>query len=232
MSNGLIWGSNVLQMLQEIGNDGNVVAVIRHSERPDFDTLPSDKWENVGLTAKGTIVATDFGHKLSELQNTKSYKILGWGLKRCVDTAEAISAGARDGGCPITGLKSIVLKSPVANREAYYRALFSGKWDLWNKMIDDWLNNDTQQTIMIPARQYAREVYQSLFAEEFSSSDKITVIVTHDLHILPLARLLFPFTSRYLDFLNGIVLKVNGDQITVGFDGKFVVVNSKDMILY
>lgn len=66
-----------------------------------------------------------------------------------MDTAEAISAGARNEGRQITGPASIALKSPVADREGVLQSLFSGKWDLWNKMIDDWLNDDTQQTIMI-----------------------------------------------------------------------------------
>lgn len=230
MTNEPIWGSNILRILKEIGSDGNVVAVIRHSERPNFDALPPDKWENVGLTEKGTKEAIIFGQNLVNVHTKKSYKILAWGLKRCIDTAEAISKGAQNQGCDINGPSKVNLQSPVANNEAYYNALFSGKWDYWNKMIDDWLNDDATQSIMVPARRYARHIYKSLLAEEFNSSEKITLIVTHDLHILPLARLIFPSASRLIDYLNGVVLKIKDNECHIGFEREFLAVNRKDIL--
>lgn len=157
MYNEPIWGAKVLQMLRGLVG-GNIVAVIRHSERPNFDNLPCHEWENVGLTTKGTIAATKFGAALSEFENAKSFQIFGWGLKRCIETAEAISKGARNGGCNIDGPSSIILKSPIADREAYDKPLFSCKWDLWDQMINDWLIDETPQTIMLPSRQYGRDL--------------------------------------------------------------------------
>ena len=217
-------------MLEEVGIDGNAVAVIRHSERPSFDNLPCHEWEKVGLTAKGNLEATKFGAFLGRFQTVRSFQVFGWGEKRCVETAEAISKGAQRESAEVIGPVSINLKSPIADRIAYDKALFSFKWDLWDRMISDWLIDETPQTIMLPARKWAKEICHALISKTFCLHGKISIIVTHDLHILPVCRLFFPSASRSLDYLNGVVLKVNCDQVIVGFNGEYVKIKNKESL--
>lgn len=212
----LLRGSRVLRLMGVLKRGLQTVAVIRHSERPSFDNLPYHEWDDAGLTDKGTKEAVRFGRSIAQTQNPKCLQISWWGLKRCALTAEAISEGARDEGCPVLGPYPIAFKSPIARREEYDKALHSGQWD---QFISDWLRDESPQVAMVPARQYAKEIYRALLAAELCSPGKITIVVTHDLHILPLARLFFPSSSRWIDYLDGMVLKVEDKIVSIGFDG-------------
>ena len=219
MFDNLVWGGRVLQLLRIFRGGDQKVAVIRHSERPSFDDLPYHEWDYAGLTDKGTEAALRFGRAIGAAQNPKCLQILWWGLRRCALTAEAISEGAREEGCHVLAPSVIALKSPIAKREEYNKALHSGQW---NQFIANWLLDESPQVAMVPAQRYAKEIYRSLLAVEMRSADRITIIVTHDLHILPLVRLVFSSSSRWIDYLDGVVFRVEGEKIDIGFDGVIV----------
>jgi hypothetical protein len=98
-------------------------------------------------------------------------------------------------------------------------------------MINGWLGDESPQVFMVPARQYAKEIYRALLSEELCSAGKITIIVTYDLNILPLVKFFFPSSSSWLDFLNGVVLKAEGEKTSVGFDGAITEFKHRDLFL-
>lgn len=147
---------------------GQTVAIVRYSERPSFDNLPRCQWDSVELMRTGTEVATAFGAELAAEGTIKCLQTFSWGLKRSWLTSQAISHGARQAGCRVLGPSSLQLKSPIANHEEYEKAFASGQWD---RFVSDWLNGNDPQVAMVPARQYAKEVYRSLLGADLCVRD-------------------------------------------------------------
>jgi hypothetical protein len=119
------------------------------------------------------------------------------------------------------------LRSPIANHEEYEKALASGQWD---RLVSDWLNGNDPQGAMVPARQYAKEIYRSLLRADICVPDATTIIATHDLHILPLSRYFLASSPSGVDYLDGVVLKVNRDQVKIGFNTTVVSVPLKELL--
>jgi hypothetical protein len=142
-------------------------------------------------------------------------------------TSQAISEGARQAGCHVIGPSSLELKSPIANSEEYEKALASGQTD---RIVSDWLNGIDSQGAMVPARRYAKEIYRSLLGADLCVPDAATVIATHDLHILPLSRYFLASSPSGVDYLNGVVLKVNGDQVKIGFNATVFSVQLNELL--
>ncbi len=206
----LSWGNQTLQIIDRLGY-GTKLAIIRHSERPSFDNLPYSEWDIAELTTKGYDVAVEFGKILGIMSKVKNVQVFGWGLKRCQLTAMAISKGAEQAGCRVTGPSPISLKSPIADRVEYEGALHSGQWE---SFLTSWLENSNKnQTAMVPIDRYAKEIFGSLLRSGIISSDSITIIATHDLHILPLMAHAFSKPQRTLDYLDGIVIQPKWDTI-------------------
>jgi hypothetical protein len=219
MDRNLRWGSKIIQMLEELDGKGHSVIMIRHSERPDFDNIPQEQWDSVDLTEAGIAEARNFGKALVTQDKIRDLQVFGWGFKRCQTTAQAICEGATSQSNRVHKPTKISLKSPVANGNEYRKALVSLTWD---KFIGDWLKDG--QSAMVPARKYAEEIYLSLLRDDVCHPGKTTVIATHDLFIIPLARYYFASSSHYVDFLDGVVLQINGNQLKVGYGGEIKTV--------
>ncbi len=217
MERNLRWGAEIVQMLGQLDGQGHIVIMIRHSERPSFENIPREQWDSVDLTATGIEEARNFGRALVGHHKVNDLQVFGWGFRRCQTTARAICEGATQQSNREHRHREISLRSPVVNGDEYRRALYSRPW---NQFIGDWLNDGMRQTAMIPARKYAEEIYLSLLREDICHPSKTTVIATHDLFIIPLARYYFPESLHYVDFLDGVVLQINGDQLSVGYRGK------------
>ena len=209
----LEWGNKILKAAEQLKAQENLVLIMRHSERPSFDNIPFEQWRHVELTGKGIEVAKGFGREISG--RTKSLRVHHWGSKRCFMTADAISIGARENGSTVAGPDPIKLRHPILNFEDYNRELKSTHWEVF---LDKWLNGDTMPS-MIPAEEYAKEIFSSVAREKKSRPEGVTIIATHDLYIMPLVHYAFRPVKPWIDFLDGIALKVHGDNIEVAFDG-------------
>ncbi len=217
MNRNLRWGAQIIQMLDQLDGSGNFVIMVRHSERPSFDNIPNEQWDRVDLTETGIEEARNFGRVLVAQSNVKDLQVFGWGFKRCQTTAQAICEGASHQSKRIHEPTKISLKSPIVNGDEYRKALYTLTWD---KFIGDWLRDDLQQSAMIPARKYAEEIYLSLLREDICHPSKTTVIATHDLFIIPLARYYFAKSLHNVDFLDGVVLQVTNDKLNIGYRGE------------
>jgi broad specificity phosphatase PhoE len=219
MDQKLRWGGQIIQMLDQLDGHGHHVIIVRHSERPSFHNIPREQWDQVDLTDTGIEEARNFGRALVAHSNVKQLQVLGWGFKRCQTTALAICEGASQQSNRIHQPTKISLQSPIISGEKYRKALHSLTWD---EFIGDWLNNATQNTGMTPAHKYAEETFLSLLRE--AHPGKTTVIATHDLFIIPLARYYFAGSSHNVDFLDGVVLQVRDDHLKVGYAGEIKTV--------
>lgn len=90
--------------------------------------MPIQAWDGVGLTERGIEAARSFGRALAQDGGILTMGAYIWGLKRCLDTADAIAAGAREKGCRISGQETLAFGSPIADRRKYDLALESGHW--------------------------------------------------------------------------------------------------------
>lgn len=211
----LEWGSKILKAAEQLEAKENLVLIIRHSERPSFDNIPFEQWRHVELTGKGIDVAKSFGREISG--RTKSLRVHHWGSKRCFMTADAISVGARENGSSVDGPNPIGLRHPILDFDDYNRELKSTHWEIF---LDKWLKGKDSIPSMIPADQYAKEILSSVMMEKRSKPESATIIATHDLHIMPLIHYAFRPEKPWIDFLDGIAIKVRGDDIVVAFDGQ------------
>ena len=226
MNHNLLWGTKTLQMMKTLRGNDRKIAIIRHSERPSLNNIPTKNWDQISLTKRGTFQAVEFGRAIVANQNVKYLQVLGWGQRRCMLTAEAISKGAEQEGGSVLGPFPIAFKSPIIDREKYREIIRSARWD---QFIADWLGDVNSYLVMVPAMLYAKELLRFLLSEDLCGFDKITVVTTHDINILPLARLLFPSSQNRLDYLDGVVLKVSGEKIKLGFNGTIISVDRNEL---
>ena len=192
-----------------------MVVVVRHSERPDFAGVPTKDWNDVGMTNNGFEAAKMMGRALAQITETSQLDSYGWGLKRCLDTANAIAAGATAAGYSSAYMGPVHMKSPIANREIYDRQL--GTMAL-EETILDWLN-EKDQNVFVSVREYTREILGRLIAVQSKDLDAFTVVATHDLHILPLLSGIFGKPIRYIEYLDGLVIWPEGEGTKVGYGG-------------
>ncbi|MDG6998203.1 MAG: histidine phosphatase family protein [Nitrososphaerota archaeon] len=211
----LEWGGRILKAAEQLKAQKDLVLIVRHSERPSFDNIPFEQWRHVELTGKGIEVAKSFGREISS--STKTLRIHHWGSKRCFMTADAISIGARENGSTVDGPSPINFKHPILDLEAYNRELKSTHWEVF---LDRWLKGSDHIPSMTAADQYAKETFCAVMSEKRSKPDGATIIATHDLYIMPLVHYAFHPKKPWIDFLDGVALKVRGDDLVVAFDGQ------------
>ncbi len=190
------------------------LAVIRHAKRPDIISLENER--DLSITKEGYAAAVKFGKEIGVSDSTLQFQIFSWGSRRVIETAEAITIGLKQAKRNAIGPSQIFFASPMKNSKEYERAFYSGHW---NEFIENWMNGKNPQTAFYPVEEYAKTTYRSLLDEKYCTTGKVTIIVTHDLHIMPLIKYAFPSFCCWLKYLDGIVLKDDGDKINVGFDG-------------
>jgi broad specificity phosphatase PhoE len=216
LDSGLMYGKSVLDMVERLHAVDKTVLVIRHSERPAFGDLPIEEWDGVGLTERGIEAARDFGKALARDGGVRALGAYGWGLKRCLDTADFVGAGAKEDGCQVSGQGSLRFSYPIADRRKYEVALGSGHWE---EFVDDWLIGRAPESALVPAHRFATGFMRELFELKLPESGGVSVIVTHDLQIYPLVGFLVGIPIRKLDFLDGLTIKAGPQDVEVGFEG-------------
>lgn len=215
MTSDLLYGGRVIKHLESIPDVGSTLVVVRHSERPSFGKMPVEQWDYVTLTERGVQAAKDFGRVIAQKRKQHRLNVHSWGLKRCVDTAENIAAGAREAGHHDPQTTRLRIRSPVADLEAYNNLMRRG---VWTEMLLGWLVDGSYESLL-PMREFTAEVLTRLLAEDICVNGETTVVATHDLNIFPLISYLHGRPVMKVDFLDGFVLKSDGKDVHVGFDG-------------
>lgn len=218
----LIYGGRVIQHLDSIPEIGSTLIIVRHSERPSFGGMPVEEWDFVTINERGRSAATSFGRALAERRKDQKLDVRSWGLRRCVETAECIAAGAKEVGYHAPQVTPLGLRGPVSDIEAYNDLMRRG---VWTEMLTGWLGRGAYES-MVPMNEYASEVLSALLNSEFHARQRgdTTIIATHDINILPLATFLHKRPVMKVDFLDGIVLKSDGVNVHVGFESSSTLV--------
>lgn len=209
-------GSNVLELIDQLDARESSVAVIRHSARHDFGNLSPSEWDKVMLTDRGVEAAVRFGQYAAGRLGIRKMSVYGWGSARCQDTARAISEGASAGGCQVPAVRKISLGSPVADRALYSRMLRENEWE---KMLHGWLDGGEGNSPLIPASTYAESVFSRMINEGVVEEGRFSIVATHDLYVMPLIRRFLGNAPHEIAFLDGIILKFSGDEITAAYHG-------------
>lgn len=213
----LSWGQWIIDYFRRAPNARSSIAVVRHSERPDFKNIPVEKWNTTSLTENGKKVAMELGSRLVRDAGFQSLTSEGWGLDRCVLTARLIAEGAYDAGCRNVRFAEITeLPSPVANEEKYGQQLRTGKY---REMIEAWLAPGTVSDVMTSYDFYTVNVVNTLLDRHLTGKKGLTIVATHDLHILPLIRSIFGLKLTAIDFLDGIIISRKDGQLVAYHDG-------------
>jgi broad specificity phosphatase PhoE len=204
------YGEWIIDRIAKIPNDRSVVVLIRHSERPDFKNIPISEWSNVLLTKRGEEVARGFGLALASDSKFQSVIGHGWGLERCIITAKLIVEGAKSAGCHVEYSTLNGFQSPIQNLNLYENYIKDGKY---TDMLNDWFSSNSENGPFRPYVQYSRNIISRMLSEQLKVNNNITVIATHDLHIIPIINYIFGLKSIGIGFLSGMVIAKNGNML-------------------
>lgn len=212
----LRWGDWIIKSLSELPKNKPYALVIRHSERQDFDNLPFDQWNEALLTKEGIEGAFNFGYSLCSALKSGNVIAEGWGLERCLMTARRISEGATTAGCKRSRFNVLEdIDSPISDPQRYREYLSTG---LWTQMLEDWLSDPSDGSVLKPFRSYASYVLGKVDSNHLPKRKGISVIVTHDLYIYPLLSALFEDRFPQVGFLDGLIITRNKTSLDV-FNG-------------
>lgn len=211
----LEWGEKIIQAVKQLDGLENTILIVRHSERPSLEGVPFEQWNSVDLTQRGIVGAKRFGNALASYDGIKTIRTHHWGSKRCATTADAISIGAREAGCSVHGPSPIQLKSPILDDVEYRKDLMQSRWKAF---MMKWLDSTRTQSAMIPAAEFAKDIFSSLLEAKAFGDGEATIIATHDIHVIPLISYIFHPNAPWVDYLDGLVMKKYPDKVSVSFN--------------
>ena len=227
MTDDLIYGKMAVHNILNRDKEADfTIAVIRHSERPSFNKIPTEKWADVTITDRGIEAAKKFGKALgNQAVPPNSLKVYYTGQRRCADTAAAIATGiGQSAGPEERGLNFI---SPIADAAKYDDMLKNGRW---KELLDGWLSSDNSYDCMTPVSLYTREFFRKLTSLGYSHGSNVVVIVAHDLQIFPLVSKIFGKNITNIDYLEGPVISKKKDDFEIGFGNEKRSVSTLDII--
>ena len=162
MEGNLKWGLQVHKTLNLMRANGNVVLIIRHSERPEIKTLKNES--EIEITSEGRKVAVKLGEAIRKTKMNSNFQVFSWGSLRCIQTAQAIAKGLKNNDNDPLEPISARFQSPINSLTDYQKAFASGKW---NDFIQDWLNNRPQKA-MLPVPFLRESVFSASTKRAFS----------------------------------------------------------------
>ena len=211
----LEWGEKIIQAVKQLDGLESTILIVRHSERPSLEGVPYEQWNSVDLTQRGIEAARRFGNVLTSDDAKKTNRTHHWGSKRCATTADAISNGARETGCRVQGPIPIPLKSPILDAVEYRKDLLQNRWKAF---MMKWLDSSKTQSAMIPAIEFAKDIFASLLEAKPFSAGEAMIIATHDIHVIPLISYVFRPNAPWVDYLDGLVMKKYPDNVALSFN--------------
>jgi broad specificity phosphatase PhoE len=207
-------GKRLLQFCTKFSPSTRKIVVIRHSERISFYGVPMEQWDGIGITENGSSAAKKLGKSLAEVSGFPSANVLTWGQKRCAETASAMAEGLVEGGASISAQDNLRLSGPISDYPAYKEMILTGQWQ---KMLDLWQRADSRAKGLTPVAEYASSSFREILNSRNSPPNQLTIIVTHDLHILPLACHAIGTSVLLPDYLDGFVIAEQNDKMLFGY---------------
>lgn len=142
-----------------------------------------------------------------------SVRAEGWGLERCQLTAEKIKEGANLAGSKDSSYSTVNnLQSPILDLELYRNYLKNGKYMY---MVRDWFQGGPLGNAMKPFGPYSNQIISRILNEHMPYQHNASIIVTHDLYILPLLNHVFNTKHTEVDFMDGILIAEIGEKVKI-----------------
>ena len=218
------WGRNPLSILSQIQRlDPKKPAFIhiRHSERPLIDFNKDEKLDTP-LSKRGEKAAYQFG---SSLPSDREYIIHHTDMDRTIKTSENIKQGIKDNN----GAARIVDEIPLAtvvDMKAVVEILKKIKTDSESErsriLINNWISGMYPPWVMKPSLEFA-QIGASLMSRDLKTAlrGEVHVWVSHDSWVFATLHHWFGETCfDCIDFMDGFMLQLNADDMSLFFRGK------------
>ena len=207
-------GDFILNQLQEAPAGARTIALIRHAERDSFEGVPHNLRKGAEITPEGMVMARRFGASLGKSFPGKHLALGHTFATRCRMTAESI----RDGYSPGTRAHILgcepELEHPVINLENFI-ALENRLG--WNTLFCKWMEQEIPEDTLRNSHQYTAEILRQLVAFPGACGQDLLMVVVHDITLFPLIFSIFRKKVDAVEFLNGIVLTVEGNSVGIRF---------------
>jgi len=160
--------------------------------------------------------AQQLGRSLADDGDASRLNVYSWGQRRCLETANAIAEGVREKGRPVHRLGSLSLGGPISDYAAYKEWILSGRYQ---EMLNAWQGAEDTKGSLTPIAEYSPHVFREILDPRISPPKEVSVIVTHDFHIFPLACHAFGTLVGLPDYLDGIVIGEAENGMRISYRG-------------
>lgn len=191
--------------------------LVRHAERGPVESL--DTHELVRLTERGHLQAQEAGRQIASLS---THVVLHHSpVERCGETARGIATGAQAaGGAAVVRGTVDTLGNPFIKDRARAWALVRQRGP---RFIREWFDGKLPAEVFEPRAQAARAQLLAVDgALRATDVDTVHVLVTHDWNLAIVREEWLGITPEraWPDFLDGVVVSVDGDDLVVEAHGR------------
>lgn len=173
--------ATVADVYKSLAPDEKAVFIIRHSEREDDVALETE------LTANGIQMARDLG---ATLKSEEEFSYVTSGFVRTNETANQISKGRGEATSPklitnydITGNWFLKISADSLAKQATALGLKGGSVELMAR----WAYEGGYPETFYEMEPRAQEFMQAVILKNLSKWKRITIMVSHDIFVMPLA---------------------------------------------
>ncbi len=173
--------ATVADVYKSLAPNEKAVFIIRHSEREDDVALETE------LTANGIQMAQDLG---ATLKSEEDFSYVTSGFVRTNETANQISKGRGEATLPklitnydITGNWFLKISADSLAKQATALGLKGSSIELMAR----WAYEDGYPEIFYEMEPRAQEFMQAVILKNLSKWKRITIMVSHDIFVMPLA---------------------------------------------
>jgi broad specificity phosphatase PhoE len=177
-----------------------------------------EQWDSIGITENGASAARRLGRSLAGVAGFPRVNVVSWGQSRCAETATAVAEGLTEGGASVSAAATLNLNGPISDHSAYKEMITSNRWQ---EVLELWQRAASTKGSLTPIAEYASSSFTEILASTTSPPNQLTLIVTHDLHILPLARHAAGTKVPLPDYLDGFVISEREGEFLFGY-GEFM----------
>jgi len=203
-------------LLDHMSDRDRTIVVIRHSERPSLRSIPYEKRPGVELTTEGIRMAREFGASLHDLIGDRRIFLLHTPAKRCIMTARALEEGLSSRGPVNTSIRADPkIHDPIIDLDKFRELRESLGWQ---GMIRNWLGRRIDPGILEDPMQYADMLVGMLLDCHYIERGDVLMVVAHDITLFPLIHTYFGRCITTIGYMNGIVMKSDGDKTDIGFE--------------
>ena len=173
--------ATVVDVYKSLASDEKAVFIIRHSEREDDVALETE------LTANGIQMAQDLG---ATLKSEEEFSYVTSGFVRTNETANQISKGRGEATSPklitnydITGNWFLKISTDSLAKQATALGLKGSSIELMAR----WAYEGGYPETFYEMEPRAQEFMQTVILKNLSKWKRITIMVSHDIFVMPLA---------------------------------------------